>query len=748
MNSRFKPLAGVYALLTGTLGVASPAVLAQEAGQPAFQLDQLVVVGNRTPSQISEVPGAVWIVEQEELQEQVRGGRSLKEALGELIPGLDPGGQGRTNFGQNMRGRSALVMIDGVALNSARAVSRQFDSIDPFNIERIEVLSGATAVYGGGATGGIINIVTKKAEPGEPAFETLVGATSGLRDSEDLDLRAAQSISGGTETLNGRLGIALDKKGGHFDADGEQIRPDIAQTDLQYNRSVDVTGSLGLKIDELQRVDLLAQYYDSRFDGDRGLYLGEDFSAVRGTDPYAFDVRDGLEMDQEPATERYLVNLNYQHLDLLGQTAYFQLYGRGEDLSFYPFPYLRLDENRDIQPGSYYAASRQNTDVIGAKALLVKEIDRFKFSYGLDLDREQFDGTQMLFDFPTAAETGGLVAREQAEVGRYPDIEIDTAAVFLQAEWQATRWLRLNAGIRQQESTVDVADFVDQDYQILVAQGFASSAEAVPGGEQTYRVTLGNIGAIFDITANQQVWTSFSQGFEIPDPAKWYGQGNYTLVGDRYELVNGVTVEGSPLDGIKTNQVELGWRQAVGGWDNQVAAYYAWSDKAVGFDRTDLSVVVNDEKTRDYGVEVSSAYRLNDSWRLGGTAHLTRSEIEVEGDWEKRDVRYASTSKVTGFADWRLAADTQLRLQANHVFDLKDAADRKIEGYTLVDLLGSQQLPVGELSFGVANLLNEDYTTIWGQRAQSFYGGYYGPEEMFDYRGRGRTYTLTYAVEY
>ena len=50
-------------------------------------------------------------------------------------------------------------MIDGVSLNSSRSISRQFDSIDPFNIERIEVLSGATSVYGAGATGGVINIV-------------------------------------------------------------------------------------------------------------------------------------------------------------------------------------------------------------------------------------------------------------------------------------------------------------------------------------------------------------------------------------------------------------------------------------------------------------------------------------------------------------------------------------------------------------------------------------------------------------
>lgn len=63
----------------------------------------------------------------------------------------------------NMRGRAIVVLIDGVRLNSSRTDSRQLDSIDPFNIEHIEVISGATSLYGGGSTGGLINIVTKRA---------------------------------------------------------------------------------------------------------------------------------------------------------------------------------------------------------------------------------------------------------------------------------------------------------------------------------------------------------------------------------------------------------------------------------------------------------------------------------------------------------------------------------------------------------------------------------------------------------
>lgn len=155
------------------------------AADPVEQ--QMVVIGSRAPTSISELPGTVWVIEREQLDQQTQAGVPLKEALGQLIPGLDIGSQGRTNNGQNLRGRSVLVMIDGVSLNSSRGISRQFDSIDPFNIERIEVMSGASAVYGGGATGGIINIVTKKGVGGDTRFNTYMTAPSAAsaRDAKD-----------------------------------------------------------------------------------------------------------------------------------------------------------------------------------------------------------------------------------------------------------------------------------------------------------------------------------------------------------------------------------------------------------------------------------------------------------------------------------------------------------------------------------------------------------------------------------
>ena len=698
------------------------------AADPVEQ--QMVVIGSRAPTSISELPGTVWVIEREQLDQQTQAGVPLKEALGQLIPGLDIGSQGRTNNGQNLRGRSVLVMIDGVSLNSSRGISRQFDSIDPFNIERIEVMSGASAVYGGGATGGIINIVTKKGVGGDTRFNTELGARSGFQSHEDHDLRAAQSISGGNDLFNGRLAIAYQKNGAAYDGSGDQVLTDITQTDLQYNRSVDLMGSLGFTFANGHSLDLGLQYYDSGYDGDRGLDLGRNFDALRGRAPYS--IKGGVDLDREPESKRHQFNATYHAPEVLGHDLYLQAYYRNEKMAFNPFPTIRYSNSGAINYGtSYYSASQQDTDY-----------------YGMKLAREKFTSDQMLFNLPLAAASGGLVASEQAKLGRYPDIDTDSRAFFLQGSWKATDDLTLSAGVRRQSMSTDVSDFVAANQQILIANGLGKTADAVPGGSKDYDVNLVNVGAIYKLNLQQQVWANYSEGFELPDPAKYYGFGRYGAAdgNGHYPLLQGVSVNDSPLDGIKTKQVELGWRHTDGALDTQVAAFYSWSDKSIKYDSKTLAVLQQDTKKRNYGLEGQATYWLDDHWQVGVNGLAIRSQEKVDGRWLKQDVTSASPSKAGAFVGWK---DDQrsLRLQGVRTFNLNDEPGNKIDGYALFDLLGTQALPVGTLTAGIQNLLDKDYTTVWGQRAQVYYGGL-APAGLFDYKGRGRTYSLTYSVEF
>jgi hypothetical protein len=96
-----------------------------------------------------------------------------------LIPSMDIGPQGRTNYGQNMRGRSALVMIDGVSLNSIRAISRQLDAIDPLILKELKCFRSKLNLWRK-CYRGIINIITKTPSKKGISGETELGVRTGF----------------------------------------------------------------------------------------------------------------------------------------------------------------------------------------------------------------------------------------------------------------------------------------------------------------------------------------------------------------------------------------------------------------------------------------------------------------------------------------------------------------------------------------------------------------------------------------
>ncbi|MEH0015935.1 TonB-dependent receptor, partial [Citrobacter portucalensis] len=239
-----------------------------------------------------------------------------------------------------------------------------------------------------------------------------------------------------------------------------------------------------------------------------------------------------------------------------------------------------------------------------------------------------------------------------------------------------------------------------------------------------------------------------SQGVELPDPGKYYGNGTYSLVGDHYQLQRSVNVADSRLEGIKVNSYELGWRYTGDSLRTQLAAYYSTSDKSIVINRSDMTINVQPDDRRIYGVEGAVDYFIADTdWSLGGNFNVIKSEVKQNGKWQKWDVTLASPSKATAWVGWAPEPWT-LRVQSQQTFDLTDASGNKLDGYNTMDFIGSYQLPLGKLTFSVENLLNEEYTTLWGQRAPLLYSPTYGSPSLYEYKGRGRTFGLNYALTF
>src|SRR3546814_2548204 len=90
-----------------------------------------------------------------------------------------------TSTGESLRGRTPLYMVDGIPQSTPlRDGKRSGFTVDPAFVERVEVIYGANAIQGVGATGGVINYVTTTApENGDWLNRvTLEGSTDDFED--------------------------------------------------------------------------------------------------------------------------------------------------------------------------------------------------------------------------------------------------------------------------------------------------------------------------------------------------------------------------------------------------------------------------------------------------------------------------------------------------------------------------------------------------------------------------------------
>ncbi|AHG63289.1 TonB-dependent receptor [Advenella mimigardefordensis] len=723
-------LALLFGIFPGSLLWAQDA---ESEALPTEKLEPIVAVASATPRSIEEIAATVWFIDSKRIAQSSAMGKTLGQILGDEIPGLDASSGGRTNNGQNLRGRGILVMIDGVSLNSSRQISRQLDSIYPNNIERVEVLSGASAVYGGGATGGIINIVTKKSDSGiQGSFS--VNGVSGFKGGQDGDYSMSAEVSGGNERMSARGAISLGRNRATYNADGELIVPDITQGSLQYNRTADIMGSTRFNFDNDKALDLSVQYYESKQRNRYGLNFGKNFKSFPN-----FEISDGYEADRQGATRRWAINAQYSDQDFLGHRWYSQLSWRREVLDFIPFIYTR--------PAPYFAASQQTTSVLSARTALEKQWNNLKFTYGFDGYIDRLDSNQIIFDRKMSAASGGLINERYKEIGRYPGTRVSSAAGFLQLDYAISPQWQVSGGYRYQYLKNRIDDFIGAAQQTRLALGLGRSADHIAGGTNSYRVGLWNLGTVYKFSPQTRLWANFSQGFELPDPAKFYGQGKYVFSQGHYKLVNGSNVSGSRLKGIKTDSFEVGGRYADSSAEAQISAFYSISDGSIDYDRKTLLITQSDNKKRIFGVDGKVSYWLTKQLQLGGLGHYVNTRIKSGDRWAKASITDASPSKASVWALWRTGT-FDAKIQANRIFSMEDGSGHRLNGYTTVDASYLQQLGRGEITIGIQNLFNKKYTTVWGQRAKVFYAVGGIPESMFDYQGRGRTFSLGYTYAF
>jgi iron complex outermembrane receptor protein len=143
--------------------------------EDSVQLDEIIVTGSRTETNIRNLPMSVTVVSGKTIENRLE--QSLLPIITEEVPGLFITGRGIMGYGvssgsaggMKIRGiggsptTGILLLIDGHPQYMGLMGHPLPDAYQSLTAERVEVVRGpASALYGSNALGGVINIITKK----------------------------------------------------------------------------------------------------------------------------------------------------------------------------------------------------------------------------------------------------------------------------------------------------------------------------------------------------------------------------------------------------------------------------------------------------------------------------------------------------------------------------------------------------------------------------------------------------------
>jgi len=169
--------APAYADDADDASTGAPAIIVE--GAPLRPTLDAESTASRLGLSVREIPASVELIDGDAIR--LRGDRSILEAVTRatgVTSVATPGNGGTALSARGFSGQgSVMQLLDGTRLFvGSGTLTFPFD---PWTVDRIEVLRGpASVMYGEGAIGGAINIVTKRPDPTRPRYAGEVAAGS------------------------------------------------------------------------------------------------------------------------------------------------------------------------------------------------------------------------------------------------------------------------------------------------------------------------------------------------------------------------------------------------------------------------------------------------------------------------------------------------------------------------------------------------------------------------------------------
>ena len=571
-----------------------------DSKKDTISLEEVVITANRIKEKKTDAVANVTIIDQKKLQQFIKIAPDMSHLIGMIEPAMSLSTNTTNNRYQNLRGRSILVLIDGIPQSTPlRATDRDIRSIDPAAVERIEIVKGATSIYGNGAIGGIMNIVTKKS-PKNVIFggQTTIGASArdSFKENRGFGYRFNQQFYGNYKGFSYLVDAAMNQTGSAIDGTGEYISPRYGLGDVRtYNGLV----KLGYQFDNDNKVEVMYNFYQSLQNtplvASGGKYLERPRIGVYGTkDPAAQD--EGMRYNHN-AYIKFNSNNIFKRTDL-------------ELSAFTQHQYAIFDYRKHNARSPRWESSSGQATVKGEKYGIRTQLTS-KFLFSENVFTQLLYGADVLIDKTS----------QPLVDGRYwmPELTSYNSAPFLQTKTTFFQYYVLKAGLRY-----DYIDVSVPNYEVLRLRN-TDPRVYVKGGDLTYNNLSPNIGIAYNQFKYFQPFISYSQGFSIFDLGR-------TLRAAKADVLSKINTEP-----VKTENYEAGAYAELSKYVHLSGSYFYTYSK-LGSDLKSVSGfwVVDRTPQKVYGFEVNADIFPTKWLTLGGSfiSFEGKKKSTEDGDWD------------------------------------------------------------------------------------------------------------------
>lgn len=662
--------------------------------QSQQNLKEVIVSASRSVEALDETPASVHVLDSRTLQTQSQISTNISNILAQTVPGLAINSNTTSNVGQTLRGRNVLIMIDGIPQSTPlRNGSRDIRTIDPSAIERVEIVKGATAVYGNGADGGLINYITKKPTTSKPfsATTSLAGTGMLFNSDETFGGRISQQFSGTTGKLDYVASGTYEKTGVNKDGKGDVISPvyGLGETKM-YNGF----GKVGYTINQQHRVEAMYNYFGS----------GQNSKYVEQLGKYGETPTTGVKGENKGKDE----GTRYNHNAQLRYT--------GKNL------FLNTDMDVSAYLQSFYTVYGWTSYFEGGGQSTIKSNKK-----GIRLNLN----TPFQLGFAKANVTYGVdylndVTSQPLMDGRawVPEMNLKNVAPYAQLNLNLHQDFIFKAGYRYDNVKVGVDDF----QQLVLASG--AGGEQVQGGNLKFDAHTFNFGLRYTGIEAFKPFISYSQGFSMIDVGRYVRSAKENFISQM------------DLDPVIVNNYEAGFHSRLG----KVAlsgAYFISTSKLGANLKANADGVYEIERApeRVEGVEALVDVFLSDKITFGANAAYSEGKADSNNNdsYDDAEDKYLTglripPVKVTSYLTVKPVQSLNLNLQYVYSGE-RDRFERNAKGgynsgegpvksFGIFNFAATYQATQKlSLNLGIENLLNNAYylpQAYWYGRDDSF----------------------------